>query len=151
MCRVLSCHTNSADQSTCSRLHVPLLDGTECGANKVKPDFLAGERVTARRSDSGPAWAQELWLSLARCSWKEFENGKLVRHKLWFPPDPLLGGITGLILPQWCAKGRCSSLEDLSPVSTVHGQWSSWSSSHSCSRSCGGGITSRQRQCNNPR
>ncbi|KAM3825798.1 A disintegrin and metalloproteinase with thrombospondin motifs 13 [Vipera latastei] len=85
MCRVLSCHTNSADQSTCSRLHVPLLDGTECGANK------------------------------------------------------------------WCAKGRCSSLEDLSPVSTVHGQWSSWGSSHSCSRSCGGGITSRQRQCNNPR
>ncbi|XP_015687440.1 A disintegrin and metalloproteinase with thrombospondin motifs 13 [Protobothrops mucrosquamatus] len=85
MCRVLSCHTNSADQSTCSRLHVPLLDGTECGINK------------------------------------------------------------------WCAKGRCSSLEDLSPVSMVHGQWSSWTSFSACSRSCGGGIATRQRQCNNPR
>ncbi|XP_058015543.1 A disintegrin and metalloproteinase with thrombospondin motifs 13 [Ahaetulla prasina] len=85
MCQVLSCHTNSADQSTCSRLHVPLLDGTECGINK------------------------------------------------------------------WCSKGRCSSLEDLSPVSMVHGQWSSWTSFTSCSRSCGGGITSRRRQCNNPR
>ncbi|XP_032094423.1 A disintegrin and metalloproteinase with thrombospondin motifs 13 isoform X1 [Thamnophis elegans] len=85
MCQVLSCHTNLADQSTCSRLHVPLLDGTECGINK------------------------------------------------------------------WCSKGRCSSLEDLSPVSMVHGQWSSWTSFTSCSRSCGGGIRSRQRQCNNPR
>ncbi|ETE58790.1 hypothetical protein L345_15487, partial [Ophiophagus hannah] len=85
MCQVLSCHTNSADPSSCSRLHVPLLDGTECGINK------------------------------------------------------------------WCFKGRCSSLEDLSPVSMVHGQWSTWGSFTPCSRSCGGGITSRQRQCNNPR
>ncbi|XP_070614770.1 A disintegrin and metalloproteinase with thrombospondin motifs 13 isoform X1 [Erythrolamprus reginae] len=84
MCRVLSCHTHS-DQSTCSRLHVPLLDGTECGINK------------------------------------------------------------------WCSRGRCSSLEELSPVSMVHGQWSSWTSFTSCSRSCGGGIMLRQRQCNNPR
>ncbi|XP_026542486.1 A disintegrin and metalloproteinase with thrombospondin motifs 13 [Notechis scutatus] len=85
MCQVLSCHTNSANPSSCSRLHVPLLDGTECGINK------------------------------------------------------------------WCFKGRCSSLEDLSPVSMVHGQWSAWGSFTPCSRSCGGGITSRQRQCNNPR
>uniref|UniRef100_A0A8C6VJI6 ADAM metallopeptidase with thrombospondin type 1 motif 13 n=1 Tax=Naja naja TaxID=35670 RepID=A0A8C6VJI6_NAJNA len=85
MCQVLSCHTNPADPSSCSRLHVPLLDGTECGINK------------------------------------------------------------------WCSKGRCSSLEDLSPVSMVHGQWSTWGSFTPCSRSCGGGITSRQRQCNNPR
>ncbi|KAM6431007.1 A disintegrin and metalloproteinase with thrombospondin motifs 13 isoform 2-T2 [Liasis olivaceus] len=85
MCRVLSCHTNSADQSACSRLHVPLLDGTECGINK------------------------------------------------------------------WCSKGHCSSLEDLAPIDMVHGQWSSWTAFSSCSRSCGGGIMSRQRQCNNPR
>lgn len=36
MCRVLSCHTHRADQTSCTRLLVPLLDGTECGINKVK-------------------------------------------------------------------------------------------------------------------
>uniref|UniRef100_A0A670KEL6 ADAM metallopeptidase with thrombospondin type 1 motif 13 n=1 Tax=Podarcis muralis TaxID=64176 RepID=A0A670KEL6_PODMU len=34
MCKVLSCHTNPADQSSCTRILIPLLDGTECGINK---------------------------------------------------------------------------------------------------------------------
>ncbi|XP_063000754.1 A disintegrin and metalloproteinase with thrombospondin motifs 13 isoform X2 [Elgaria multicarinata webbii] len=85
MCKVLSCHTNPADQYSCTRLLIPLLDGTECGINK------------------------------------------------------------------WCSKGRCSSLEDLHPVAMVHGHWSSWTAFTACSRSCGGGIVARRRQCNNPR
>uniref|UniRef100_A0A7M4EJ42 ADAM metallopeptidase with thrombospondin type 1 motif 13 n=1 Tax=Crocodylus porosus TaxID=8502 RepID=A0A7M4EJ42_CROPO len=85
MCSVLSCHTNPADQSSCTRLLVPLLDGTECGINK------------------------------------------------------------------WCSKGRCSSLEELNPVTVVHGHWSGWSPFTSCSRSCGGGVAVRRRFCNNPR
>ncbi|XP_044848232.1 A disintegrin and metalloproteinase with thrombospondin motifs 13 isoform X7 [Mauremys mutica] len=85
MCRVLSCHTHRADQTSCTRLRVPLLDGTECGINK------------------------------------------------------------------WCSKGRCSSLEELNPVAVVHGQWSSWSPLTACSRSCGGGVVTRRRLCNNPR
>ncbi|XP_075041887.1 A disintegrin and metalloproteinase with thrombospondin motifs 13 isoform X2 [Mixophyes fleayi] len=52
---------------------------------------------------------------------------------------------------KWCHKGRCSSLEELSPVSVVHGVWSRWSSYSACSRSCGGGVLVRTRQCNNPR
>uniref|UniRef100_A0ABM5F5M7 A disintegrin and metalloproteinase with thrombospondin motifs 13 isoform X2 n=1 Tax=Pogona vitticeps TaxID=103695 RepID=A0ABM5F5M7_9SAUR len=82
MCKALSCHTNPADQSSCTRRFYPLLDGTECGLNK------------------------------------------------------------------WCSKGRCSSSDDLDPI---HGQWSSWTAFTSCSRSCGGGVTARRRQCNNPR
>ncbi|GCB83173.1 hypothetical protein scyTo_0023544, partial [Scyliorhinus torazame] len=35
VCNVLSCHTDPADLSTCTRWMVPLLDGTECGPNKV--------------------------------------------------------------------------------------------------------------------
>ncbi|XP_071980737.1 A disintegrin and metalloproteinase with thrombospondin motifs 13 isoform X2 [Engystomops pustulosus] len=85
MCSVLSCHISQQDRTSCNRLLVPLLDGTECGENK------------------------------------------------------------------WCHKGRCTSLKELNPVSVVHGVWSSWSSFTSCSRSCGGGVIVRKRQCNNPR
>ncbi|XP_053551372.1 A disintegrin and metalloproteinase with thrombospondin motifs 13 [Bombina bombina] len=84
-CSVLSCHISQQDRSSCNRLLVPLLDGTECGENK------------------------------------------------------------------WCHKGRCSSLVELNPVSVVHGTWSSWSAFSPCSRSCGGGVIVRRRQCNNPR
>ncbi|KAM3912063.1 A disintegrin and metalloproteinase with thrombospondin motifs 13 [Leptodactylus fuscus] len=84
-CSVLSCHVSQQDRTSCNRLLVPLLDGTECGENK------------------------------------------------------------------WCHKGRCTSLEELNPVSVVHGVWSSWSGFTSCSRSCGGGVIVRKRQCNNPR
>uniref|UniRef100_A0A3P9JHV4 ADAM metallopeptidase with thrombospondin type 1 motif, 13 n=1 Tax=Oryzias latipes TaxID=8090 RepID=A0A3P9JHV4_ORYLA len=84
-CRVLSCHVNPDDDSSCKRLLVPLLDGTECALN------------------------------------------------------------------QWCLKGRCVSAGDLGSSAVVHGSWSSWSDFSSCSRTCGGGVTLRTRQCNNPR
>uniref|UniRef100_A0A8C0LXD3 ADAM metallopeptidase with thrombospondin type 1 motif 13 n=2 Tax=Canis lupus familiaris TaxID=9615 RepID=A0A8C0LXD3_CANLF len=85
MCQALSCHTDPLDQSSCSRLLIPLLDGTECGVQK------------------------------------------------------------------WCSKGHCRSLAELSPVGVVHGQWSSWGPPSLCSRSCGGGVVTRRRHCNNPR
>ncbi|XP_076586425.1 A disintegrin and metalloproteinase with thrombospondin motifs 13 [Chaetodon auriga] len=84
-CRALSCHINPDDDSSCKRLLVPLLDGTECAPN------------------------------------------------------------------QWCLKGRCVSLDELSSSVVVHGSWSSWSEFSSCSRTCGGGVTHRTRKCNNPR
>ncbi|XP_047448122.1 A disintegrin and metalloproteinase with thrombospondin motifs 13 isoform X2 [Mugil cephalus] len=84
-CRVLSCHISPDDDSSCKRLLVPLLDGTECAPN------------------------------------------------------------------QWCLKGRCVSPDDLSSSVVVHGSWSSWSEFSTCSRTCGGGVTLRTRQCNNPR
>lgn len=35
VCEALSCHTDPLDQSSCSRLLVPLLDGTPCGVEKA--------------------------------------------------------------------------------------------------------------------
>ncbi|XP_062855351.1 A disintegrin and metalloproteinase with thrombospondin motifs 13 [Trichomycterus rosablanca] len=84
-CRFLSCHIVPGDRTSCTRLLVPLLDGTECGLN------------------------------------------------------------------QWCLKGRCVSPSKLSASMVVHGSWSSWSAFSPCSRTCGGGITHRRRECNNPR
>ncbi|KAM7416283.1 hypothetical protein PAMA_018380 [Pampus argenteus] len=85
VCRALSCHVNPNDDSSCKRLLVPLLDGTECAPN------------------------------------------------------------------QWCLKGRCVSPDKLSSSAVVHGSWSSWSEFSPCSRTCGGGVTYRTRQCTNPR
>ncbi|XP_012721722.2 A disintegrin and metalloproteinase with thrombospondin motifs 13 isoform X1 [Fundulus heteroclitus] len=84
-CRVLSCHINPEDVSSCKRLLVPLLDGTECAPN------------------------------------------------------------------QWCLKGRCVSPDDFGSSVVVNGSWSSWSAYSTCSRTCGGGVTLRTRECNNPR
>lgn len=52
---------------------------------------------------------------------------------------------------QWCSKARCRSLAELAPVAAVHGHWSSWGPHSPCSRSCGGGVITRRRWCNNPR
>uniref|UniRef100_A0A7M4ECV1 ADAM metallopeptidase with thrombospondin type 1 motif 18 n=1 Tax=Crocodylus porosus TaxID=8502 RepID=A0A7M4ECV1_CROPO len=32
----------------------------------------------------------------------------------------------------------------------INGQWSAWSEWSECSRTCGGGVTYRERHCNNP-
>ncbi|KFO38468.1 A disintegrin and metalloproteinase with thrombospondin motifs 16 [Fukomys damarensis] len=49
----------------------------------------------------------------------------------------------------WCRGGQCVKYGDEGPEPT-HGQWSDWSPWSPCSRTCGGGVSHRDRLCSNP-
>ncbi|MBN3299948.1 ATS16 metalloproteinase, partial [Amia calva] len=57
---------------------------------------------------------------------------------------------TGCGPDMWCRRGQCVKHGDEGPR-PVHGRWSEWSTWTGCSRSCGAGVTYRERQCTNPR
>ncbi|XP_006901364.1 PREDICTED: A disintegrin and metalloproteinase with thrombospondin motifs 16 [Elephantulus edwardii] len=50
----------------------------------------------------------------------------------------------------WCRGGQCVKYGDKGPQPT-HGHWSAWSPWSPCSRTCGGGVSHRDRSCTNPR
>ncbi|XP_039628767.1 A disintegrin and metalloproteinase with thrombospondin motifs 14 isoform X2 [Polypterus senegalus] len=50
---------------------------------------------------------------------------------------------------KWCFKGHCI-WKTADQIYNQDGNWGSWGKFGSCSRTCGGGVRSRSRQCNNP-
>lgn len=50
---------------------------------------------------------------------------------------------------QWCISGECVIVGKL--PETVNGGWGQWSTWSYCSRTCGTGVQSAERECNNPK
>lgn len=68
------------------------------------------------------------------------------------PTYSIIGDILE-ILPafvlQWCISGECVIVGKL--PETVNGGWGQWSTWSHCSRTCGTGVQSAERECNNPK
>uniref|UniRef100_A0A3P8ZFJ2 Peptidase M12B domain-containing protein n=1 Tax=Esox lucius TaxID=8010 RepID=A0A3P8ZFJ2_ESOLU len=50
---------------------------------------------------------------------------------------------------KWCISGECVIVGKL--PETVNGNWGQWSSWSHCSRTCGAGVQSADRECNHPK
>ncbi|XP_067826099.1 A disintegrin and metalloproteinase with thrombospondin motifs 13 [Heptranchias perlo] len=90
VCNVLSCHTDPADRSTCTRLFIPLLDGTECGPNKwcLRRSCTSLGDLDVIGVVQG-AWSS--WSPFTSCS-RSCGGGVILRHRHCNNPRPAFGG-----------------------------------------------------------
>uniref|UniRef100_A0A3B3QV97 ADAM metallopeptidase with thrombospondin type 1 motif 13 n=1 Tax=Paramormyrops kingsleyae TaxID=1676925 RepID=A0A3B3QV97_9TELE len=89
-CRVLSCHTVPGDQSSCTRLLVPLLDGTECAPNQwcMKGRCVSPSQLSASMVVHG-SWSG--WTEFSPCS-RTCGGGVSARRRHCNNPRPAFGG-----------------------------------------------------------
>ncbi|KAK2535214.1 Adamts13 [Columba livia] len=90
ICEVLSCHVQPGDESSCARLLVPLLDGTECGINKwcSKGQCSSLEELNPMAVVHGQ-WS--VWSPFSSCS-RSCGGGVVLRQRFCNNPRPAFGG-----------------------------------------------------------
>ncbi|XP_062410855.1 A disintegrin and metalloproteinase with thrombospondin motifs 19-like [Sardina pilchardus] len=146
--------------STCSREDVEkflrskasscLLQTDPLSLNSViLPSKLPGAAYTADEQCQilfGPSAAHCEKMQYVMCSglWCHLDGEKDCKTKL----DPPMDG-TECDTGKWCRAGECVSR--VVPPEPTPGVWASWGPWGTCSRTCGSGISARQRKCDTSR
>lgn len=159
MSRMLDANTFPWEWSKCSRHHVTefleagygncLLDQP---SNRIKSSFgrLPGEdysedqqcelvngpgsQICPQKEIVGKDLCKRLWCIVPP------RNECHTQHMPWADGTPCSNG-------KWCNRGECVSRKNLQPID---GQWGKWGRYGDCSRTCGGGIKKKYRECDNP-
>ncbi|XP_021036197.1 A disintegrin and metalloproteinase with thrombospondin motifs 16 [Mus caroli] len=146
--------------SSCSRQYLHKFLSTAqaiCLADQPKPvkEYKYPEKLPGQLYDAN-----------TQCKWQFGEKAKLcmldfrkdICKALWCHrigrkcETKFMPAAEGTLCGQdmWCRGGQCVKYGDEGPKPT-HGHWSDWSPWSPCSRTCGGGISHRDRLCTNPR
>ncbi|KAK1173419.1 A disintegrin and metalloproteinase with thrombospondin motifs 16-like [Acipenser oxyrinchus oxyrinchus] len=160
MSPTLAGHNGIFSWSACSRQYLHRF------LSSAQATCLADEPKSVREYKYPEKLPGELYDADTQCKWQFGEKAKLcmldfkkdICKALWCHrvgrkcETKFMPAAEGTVCgpDMWCRRGQCLKHGDEGPRS-VDGHWSVWSGWSGCSRSCGAGVTYRERHCNNPR